>query len=426
MIKRSIECIFEDNFYILNRFFYDFFIHFYSFIIRLASLWNPKANLWVKGRSHFPVFNPEKKRIWFHCASLGEFEQGRPVLEALKEKFPQYEIVLSFFSPSGYEIRKNYPLADHVIYLPIDTQKNAKKLIQTINPALVIWVKYEYWFHYLSELKSNHIPVILISGIFRKSQPFFKSYGGFWKNILMCFNQIFVQDETSVELLKSIGITNTAISGDSRFDRVFTIANENKTLPEIAAFIKNDFAVVAGSTWKEDEALLEPFIQNNKSVKFIIAPHEISPSNLNRLKEKFKNAIFYSELKNNMTSTNQVLIIDNIGMLSALYKYASVAFIGGGFNKSGIHNTLEAAVYGKPVFFGPNYQKFGEAIALVEKGAAFSVKSSSEFNDGLTMLMQYESKLLETGKLSGAFVKSKIGATAIIVNYVTENRLLIN
>ena len=392
----------------------------------MASIWNPKARLWVDGRNHFPVFNSDKKKIWFHCASLGEFEQGRPVLESLKEKFPQYEIVLSFFSPSGYEVRKNYPLADHVIYLPIDTPQNAKKLIQSINPALVIWVKYEYWFHYLSQLKSNHIPVILISGIFRKSQPFFKSYGGFWKKMLKCFNVVFVQDETSIQLLKSIDITNTAISGDTRFDRVYAIAAENKTLPEIAAFIKDDFTVVAGSTWEDDENLIAPFIRNNKSVKFIVAPHEISPSNLNRLKAKFDNAIFYSEWKNNMTSTNQVLIIDNIGMLSALYKYASVAFIGGGFNKSGIHNTLEAAVYGKPVFFGPNYQKFAEAVALVEKGAAFSVKSSSEFNEGLTMLMQDESKLLETGKLSGAFVKSKIGATAIIVNYVTENRLLIN
>ena len=392
----------------------------------MASIWNPKARLWVDGRKHFPVFNSEKKKIWFHCASLGEFEQGRPVLEVLKEKFPQYEIVISFFSPSGYEVRKNYPLADHVIYLPIDTPQNAKKLIQSINPALVIWVKYEYWFHYLNHLKSNHIPVILISGIFRKSQPFFKPYGGFWKNMLKCFNVVFVQDETSIELLKSTGITKTAISGDTRFDRVYAIAAENKTLPEIAAFTKDDFTIVAGSTWKEDEVLLEPFIQNTKSVKFIIAPHEISTSNLNRLKAKFQNAIFYSEWKNNMTSTNQVLIIDNIGMLSALYKYASVAFIGGGFNKSGIHNTLEAAVYGKPVFFGPNYQKFAEAVAMVEIGSAFSVTTSSEFNEGLTMLMQDESKLLETGKLSGAFVKSKIGATAIIVNYVTENRLLIN
>jgi 3-deoxy-D-manno-octulosonic-acid transferase len=313
-----------------------------------------------------------------------------------------------------------------VIYLPIDTPQNAIKLIQTINPALVIWVKYEYWFHYLSQLKSKNIPVILISGIFRKSQPFFKPYGGFWKNILKCFNMVFVQDETSIELLKSIDITNTAISGDTRFDRVCAIAAENKILPEIAAFTKDDFTVVAGSTWEDDENLLAPFIRNNKSVKFIIAPHEISPSNLNRLKAKFGNAIFYSEWKNNMTSTNHVLIIDNIGMLSALYKYASVAFIGGGFNKSGIHNTLEAAVYGKPVFFGPNYQKFAEAVSLVEKGAAFSVKSSLEFNEGLTMLMQDESTLLETGKFSGTFVKSKIGATAIIVDYVTENRLLIN
>lgn len=426
MIKRPIECIFEDNFYILNRFLYDFFILFYSFIIRLASIWNPKAKSWVKGRIHFPDFNAEKRRIWFHCASLGEFEQGRPVLEALKAKFPQYEIVVSFFSPSGYEIRKNYPLADHVIYLPIDTPKNAKKLIQTINPALVIWVKYEYWFHYLSQLKSQNIPVVLVSGIFRKSQPFFKPFGGFWKNILNCFNMIYVQDESSVKLLSDIGISNTAVSGDTRFDRVYAIAAEKKSLSEIAAFTKNDFTVVAGSTWEDDENLLSSFIQNNKSVKFIIAPHEISPSNLNRLKATFQSAIFYSEWKKHMNSTSHVLIIDNIGMLSALYKYASVAYIGGGFNKSGIHNTLEAAVYGKPVFFGPNYQKFAEAVALVEKGAAYSVKSPTELNKDLAVFMQDENKLLAAGAVSGEFVQSKIGATDIIVNYITENRLLIN
>jgi len=235
-----------------------------------------------------------------------------------------------------------------------------------------------------------------------------------------------VQDEASIELLKSINITNTAISGDTRFDRVYAIAAENKTLPEIAAFTKNDFTIVAGSTWEDDENLIAPFIQNNKSVKFIIAPHEISNSNLNRLKAKFQDAIFYSEWKMEMTSKSHVLIIDNIGMLSALYIYASVAYIGGGFNKSGIHNTLEAAVYGKPVFFGPNYQKFAEAVALVEKGGAFSVTSSLEFNEGLTILMQDGNKLGEIGTLSGAFVKSKIGATSIIVDYVTENRLLIN
>ena len=410
----------------MNRFLYDFFILFYSFIIRLASFWNPKAKSWVKGRVQFPEFNSEKKRIWFHCASLGEFEQGRPVLEALKVKFPQYEIVVSFFSPSGYEIRKNYPLADYVIYLPIDTPKNAEKLIQSINPALVIWVKYEYWFHYLRQLKTNNIPVILISGIFRKSQPFFKWYGKFWINILKSFSKVFVQDENSFDLLNGIGINNASLSGDTRFDRVKAIADENKQIPEIAAFTNNQFTIVAGSTWEDDENLIAPFIQNNKSIKFIIAPHEISPSNLNRLKAKLDNAIFYSEWKNNMTSTNQVLIINNIGMLSALYKYASVAFIGGGFNKSGIHNTLEAAVYGKPVFFGPNYQKFAEAVSLVEKGGAFSVKSSSEFNERLTILMQNENKLVEASELSHAFVKSKIGATAIIINYVTENRLLIN
>ena len=410
----------------MKPFLYDFFIQLYGFSIRLAAALNPKAKAWIEGRKRFPEFAPEKKRIWFHCASLGEFEQGRPVLELLKNRFPHYEIVLSFFSPSGYEIRKNYPLADHVIYLPLDTPKNAQKLIETINPALVIWVKYEYWFHYLTKLKSKNIPVMLVSGIFRKSQPFFKFYGGFWKKILKCFHIIYVQDEASIKLLYDIGITNTAISGDTRFDRVCAIATENKDLPEIAAFTKNNFTVVAGSTWEDDENLLAPFIQNNTSVKFIIAPHEISTSNLNRLKVKFQKVIFYSDWKNDMTSTSHVLIIDNIGMLSSLYKYASVAYIGGGFNKSGIHNTLEAAVYGKPLFFGPNYKKFIEAVSLVHKGGAFSVTSSADYKEKITKLMQDEKKLQDACSVSFEFVQSNLGATSIIADYVTENRLLTN
>lgn len=408
----------------MKSFFYDFFIQLYGISIRLAAIWSPKAKAWIEGRKRFPVLTPEKKRIWFHCASLGEFEQGRPVLEILRNKFPHYEIVLSFFSPSGYEIRKNYPHADHVIYLPLDTPKNAKNLIEGINPALVIWVKYEFWFHYLTKLKSKNIPVILVSAIFRKSQPFFKPYGQFWKNILKCFDKIYVQDEASIRLLYQIGMKNTAISGDTRFDRVYTIANENKDFPEIAAFTKNNFTIVAGSTWEDDENLLAPFIQNNKSVKFIIAPHEISTSNLNRLKVKFQNPIFYTDWKNDMTSTSHVLIIDNIGMLSSLYKYASIAYIGGGFNKSGIHNTLEAAVYGKPIFFGPNYKKFKEAVSLVDKGGAFSVTSSADYKEKITKLMQDEKRLLNAGSIAFEFVHSNLGATSIIADYVTENRLL--
>jgi 3-deoxy-D-manno-octulosonic-acid transferase len=290
----------------------------------------------------------------------------------------------------------------------------------------VVWVKYEYWFHYLSQLKSQNIPVILISGIFRKSQPFFKPYGGFWKKILKCFNMIYVQNEASLKLLSDIGITNTKVSGDTRFDRVYAIAAENKTLPEIAAFTNNNFTVVAGSTWEDDENLLADFINNNKSIKFIIAPHEISSSNLKRLKATFPQALFFSEWKNALQTESNLLIIDNIGMLSALYRYATVTYIGGGFNKSGIHNTLEAAVYGKPVFFGPNYIKFGEAVALIAKGGAFSVKTSEELISHISLLKEDELKLTLISKISQDYVQEKLGATEMIVNYVTENRLLIN
>lgn len=410
----------------MSQFFYDFFVRLYVSSIRLASLWNPKAKAWVKGRSKFPEFTSDRKRIWFHCASLGEFEQGRPVLEAIKEKFPHYDIVLSFFSPSGFEIRKNYPLADYVIYLPADTKKNAAKLIGSMKPELVIWVKYEYWFHYLSALKTSNIPVLLVSGIFRKTQPFFRWYGSFWKDILQCFQYIFVQDKHSADLLENIGINNVVVSGDTRFDRVLAIAEENKILPEIATFTQHNITIVAGSTWEADEQMLTAAVQQNKQLKLIIAPHEISTENLSRLKNQFQHAAFYSLWKNNPDMDCRVLVIDNIGMLSSLYKYATITYIGGGFNKSGIHNTLEAAVYGKPVIFGPNYSKFAEAVAMTENGAAFSVKNKEELMTIIDRLTNDEEVLQTSGIAAEKFVRSKAGATNIILNHATEKRLLIS
>ncbi|MEO7523922.1 MAG: glycosyltransferase N-terminal domain-containing protein, partial [Ferruginibacter sp.] len=356
----------------MSRLFYNLFLFLYSAGIRIASLFNEKARLWTRGRNKFPDLPFYDKVIWMHCASLGEFEQGRPVLEAMRKKYPSYKMVLSFFSPSGYEIRKNYAGVDSIIYLPIDNIINAKKLISAIKPSLVIWVKYEYWFYYLTELKKRGIPVILISGIFRDSQPFFKWHGGIWKQMLGCFDQIFVQNERSKDLLKDIGIEkNVSIGGDTRFDRVIAIAEKKDPVQFIMAFVEGRQVLVAGSTWEDDEVELIHYVKSHPEIKFIIAPHEIDQENLDDVKKEFPNAIFYSQIATGIIVPENinVLIIDNIGMLSKLYQYADIAYVGGGFGKDGIHNILEAAVYGKPVIFGPVYEKFAEARELVDAGA---------------------------------------------------------
>lgn len=407
---------------------YNFFTILYSLGIHIASIFNKKAKLWVKGRVDFPKLDFKQKTIWVHCASLGEFEQGKPVLEAIKIKYPKYPIVLSFFSPSGYEIKKKYTGADHIIYLPIDTKRNAEKLIKTINPAIVIWVKYEYWFNFLNELKKNKIPVLLISGIFRKSQPFFKWYGKKWRNILSSFEHLFVQNESSIKLLDTLNLkSKTTLSGDTRFDRVIEIAEKKEGVPGILEFINNHPVLVAGSTWEDDESILVHFTNNRKDFKFIIAPHEISKSNLQDLKKEFKQSFFYSEI-NNITNISEykVLIIDCIGLLSKLYQYATITYVGGGFNSSGIHNTLEAAVYGKPVIFGPVYEKFAEAKGLVNASAAFSINSAIELEEKLFELINHSELLNQSGQLAKEYVYANRGATEKILAYVAEKRLLTN
>ncbi len=364
-----------------------------------------------------------------HCASLGEFEQGRPVLEAIKKQFPAHKIILSFFSPSGYEIRKNYAGADAVIYLPADSSSNAKKLIEQINPTLVIWIKYEYWYYYLTELKKREIPVILVSGIFRNSQPFFKWYGGFWKEMLRCFRQLFVQTETSKALLAGIGIKeNVETAGDTRFDRVIEIAEKKEPVKYITAFINNKRLLVAGSTWEEDEVELIHYVRLHPEIKFIIAPHEIDPESLEDVKKEFKEAVFYSSLEagNILPENVHVLIIDNIGMLSKLYQYADITYVGGGFGNDGIHNVLEAAVYGKPVIFGPVYEKFAEAKDLVECGGAFSITHALELETLLDKLFNNTPLMLQSSMAAKDYVYSMRGATERILSYVTEKRLLTN
>lgn len=362
-----------------------------------------------------------------HCASLGEFEQGRPLLEEIKKKYPGYKIALSFFSPSGYEVSKNYAGADYIFYLPMDNILHARKLIASLDPALVLWVKYEYWYYYLAELKKRNIPVILVSGIFRQNQPFFKWYGEIWKKMLGCFDQLFVQDEGSVALLETIGVKkNVLIGGDTRFDRVIAIAEKNEAVDHISSFIGNHRVLVAGSTWEEDDIELLHFVKTRPDIKFIIAPHVVFKEKLADIKEAFPNAIFYSAVADDtsLVHTANVLIIDNVGMLAKIYKYADVAYVGGGFGTEGIHNVLEAAVYGKPVVFGPVYQKFAEASGLIDCGGAFSVTDPLELDQLLTKLFNDSALVHKSGNAAREYVLENKGATKKILDHIEGKRLL--
>lgn len=363
-----------------------------------------------------------------HCASLGEFEQGRPLLEKIKQDFSSYKIIITFFSPSGYEIRKNYMGADAIFYLPMDDPINSEKFIDIIKPTLVLWIKYEYWYHYLITLKKSNIPVLLVSGIFREEQPFFKWYGKMWKKMIYSYRHLFVQDEKSRLLVQHYLQEKVTANGDTRFDRVIDIAENSDALPEIKKFCSNNNVIVAGSTWEEDEKILIHFIHAHPEIKFIIAPHETDKAHLSDMKKEIKSGVFYSQLNDieKVAENSNVLIIDNIGMLSRLYKYATITYVGGGFNASGIHNILEAAVYGRPVIFGPVYEKFIEATGLVECGGAFSIKNALQLEALLNDLLSDNEKLAFSSNAAKDYVYHNRGATGRIMNYITENRLLIN
>ena len=369
----------------------------------------------------------DTKIIWFHCSSLGEFEQGRPVIEKLKSQNPGLKFLLTFFSPSGYEIRKDYKAVDWVFYLPLDSKANAKLFFEIVKPSLVVFVKYDYWYYYLNECKNRKIPLLLVSGIFRKDQPFFKWYGNLHRSMLNCFTHFFIQDKESLQLLQSTNIINATVAGDTRFDRVSEIAENFTPIPEIEKFCSDSPVLVAGSTWPQDENLIKDTTVNFPDFKIIIAPHEIHREHIDQLKLIFPNAMLYSQLKahNTQPITSNCLIIDNIGMLSKLYHYATIAYVGGGFNK-GIHNILEAAVYGRPVLFGPNYKKFKEAVGLIEKGGGICITSSNEFSAILQKLINNKTELELSSKNSFEFVKQNKGATEKIIHYIEANRLLTN
>ncbi len=376
---------------------------------------------------------PQEKIVWMHCASLGEFEQGRPLLEKMKLQYPAHKFLLTFFSPSGYEVRKDYDGADWVFYLPLDGPRNAKRFLEIVHPSLVIFVKYEFWFYYLKKVKYRNIPLILVSALFREDMSFFKWYGAMQRKMLSRFDHLFVQTATSKKLIDEIGLANICtVSGDTRFDRVIEIAEQFKPVPAIEQFAGSSKIIVAGSTWPEDEEVLQKAIANNSipSLKLILAPHEINEKHLAEIEKLFPNSIRYSQLltPDSRLQAYNCLIIDNVGMLSKLYKYADITYIGGGLKTNGVHNVLEAAVYNKIVLFGPYFHKYTEAVGLVQAGGAISF--ADEKKDGILLQQLLEALLTDNGeytfrcRAAGDFVRSNKGATQKILQFIQEKRLL--
>ncbi len=416
----------------LGEILYKLFLFLYPLGAKLIAFKNKKARLWLEGRKnsflHLSTkLNNNQKTIWMHCSSLGEFEQGKPVFERLKKAYPSHQFLITFFSPSGYEVCKNYAAANCIAYLPMDSLQHARTFFNIVNPSLILFVKYEFWHYYLQEAKQRKIPLLLISGIFRKSQPFFKWHGAFHRKMLQCFTHFFLQNQSSVELLNSIGYKeNITTSGDTRFDRVLEIANKKKSIPLIEKFIGNCAVIVAGSTWLEDDEELDHFANTRTDIKFIIAPHEIEPDRIAECRKLYKHSILWSEIADEnmhiaIDPQKNVLIIDNIGMLSTLYRYATICMVGGAFGDDGVHNVLEAAVYAKPVIFGPVYDKYAEAVDLIETGGATSVENALELEDELNKLLSNENLLHKMGEKAGNYVASNAGASKQIIDYCIKN-----
>ncbi len=389
----------------------------------MLSIFSEKAKLRINGLKkqtgqikNLPA--PKTKRLWFHCASLGEFEQARPLIEKIKQE-QNIEIILTFFSPSGYEIRKNYEFADFVFYLPHDTRQHARHIIQSFRPTKIFWVKYEFWHHYLYEIQKQQIPLYLISGIFRQNQIYFKPYGKFFKAILQSFTHLFVQDINSEKLLKNIALTNVTVCGDTRFDRVIKIAEHAEPHPIIEKFKNNNLCIIAGSTWQADEKILLDFFNKTEhNLKLIIAPHEIHELHLRQIERlSLKKTVRYSKINSDNANDANILLIDNIGMLSSLYQYADIVYIGGGFGVS-IHNTQEAAVYGVPVIIGSKYHKFREAVDLINLGGYFSINNQEEFTKIIEKLISNVEFRHHAGKISKQYMYKNKGASQIIYNAV--------
>ncbi len=406
---------------LFSRLIYRVALKGYKLAAFISGFFNQKAKNWAVGQHECwlkieEVASQFHGAVWVHCASVGEFEQAKPIIERIKKDFPKKRILVSFFSPSGYPVGKKYALADAVVYLPLDSPENARRFVKIIKPCLAVFVKYEFWYFYLQELKSRQIPTFLVSGIFRSGQVFFRWYGGLFREMLGCFNHILLQDESSARLMRSIGLTNVEVAGDTRFDRVLGLANTEFSDQKLETFCSGYKILIAGSTWPKDEDLLVPFFNDAKPVgwKMIIAPHELSESGFQRI-EEIANKLTerYSQAIENIESA-QILIIDNIGLLSKLYRFGNVAFVGGGFG-TGIHNVLEPAVYGLPVVFGPRFGKFKEANDLVEKGGAFSVESYDELRATLGKLIEDETGRKGCSEVAENYVLQNSGATETIM-----------
>lgn len=406
---------------------YNIFITLYHLAVYVASFFNTKAKKWIKGRIENAALIKEFSRkfqnervAWIHCASLGEFEQGRPIIEKLKNENKDIKTVITFFSPSGYEIRKNYPLADLVCYLPLDTSKNAREFVRAIHPSMVIFIKYEFWFNILNELKKHKIPLYLASASFREKQHFFKWYGNWFVKILKLFDHIFVQDEISKNLLERINIRQITVSGDTRFDRVYQTMKAAEEIALIDKFKNRKTLLIAGSTWVEDEKILQQV--NKPGLKIILAPHEAGEKNIERVVSLFPRSIRYSQLPvldDQVIAAGNYLIIDNVGLLARLYRYGDIAYVGGAFGRS-LHNILEPAAFGLPVLFGPDFQKNREAAALIEKGGGFSITNASGLKEKLNFLMDEPMILKIASEMSRNFVRSNTGATGKIYEVISK------
>ncbi|MBX9808153.1 MAG: 3-deoxy-D-manno-octulosonic acid transferase [Flavobacteriaceae bacterium] len=410
-------------------FIYNLIVQIANFSLKIIATFSPKIRLFVEGRK--PVFEilsakikPNDKIIWFHAASLGEYEQGLPVIEKIKEKFPNHKIVITFFSPSGYEVRKNNTVADVTVYLPLDTKKNAQQFLKLVHPEMAFFIKYEYWPNYLNELRKLEKPTYLISGIFRKNQMFFKWYGGFYRKALETFTYFFVQNESSKKLLLQIGKTNVAVSGDTRFDRVATILEKDNSLDFIETFKNETLTIVVGSSWPKDESLLVEYInQTSEKVKFIIAPHNIKSEQILELKNSIsKKVVLFSEVgtgRDLFLQDFDVFIIDTIGILTKIYSYADIAYIGGGFGNPGVHNILEPATFGVPIVIGPNFSHFAEATALMNMEGSISIANKNELSNAFSNLIRNDDIRHEKGHICSTFVQMNKGATAIILKHIS-------
>jgi 3-deoxy-D-manno-octulosonic-acid transferase len=407
---------------------YNILSYFVGFILKILAYFNKKIRKGVNGRKRTFTFlqshiKPEDKTIWFHCASLGEYEQGLPVFEDIKKLYPNHKIILTFFSPSGYEIRKSSPIADVVTYLPLDTKYNAKRFLKIVKPELVIFVKYEIWPNYLNIIKKQGIRTLLISALFRSNQVFFKSYGKWIQKTMTAFEHIFVQNENSKQLLNSFGFNNVTLSGDTRFDRVSNQLNIDNTLDFIEDFKGDNICIVAGSTWPEGEKVLSNYINSTtySTLKYIIAPHNIKPKQIESLKKTIsKKVVLFSEKDNNKLIDFDVLIIDTIGLLSKIYSYAEIAYVGGAIGKTGLHNTLEPATFGVPIIIGNNFKKFPEAIEMQKNGGLFSINSDSDFNSILNKLVENKSFRDKSGASNKNYINKNQGAVVQITSYLRK------